>query len=136
MNSGKELGELLRSALPDVDTALSAYVESVPPEEQRDRQRVVQKALNYLNGQTFGRIDGDLEEDVLRCCGEALLHLLDVLESYREMEAKKGLNSETIGGWSRSYAAGADLRQNEESELRAVLWRALGWTDLLYRGWD
>lgn len=136
MNSGKELGELLRSALPDVDTALSAYVESVPPEEQRDRQRVVQKALNYLNGQTFGRIDAGLEEDVLRCCGEALLHLLDVLESYREMESKKGLNSETIGGWSRSYAAGADLRQNEESELRAVLWRALGWTDLLYRGWD
>lgn len=136
MSSVQELRALLTSRLPEVDSALEEYQDEGPEEEQSDREKVVQRALTYLNDQTFGRITEELEDDILRCCGEALLGLVDVLESYRGMEGKKGLNAETVGGWSRSYTAAADWQKSREQELRSALWRTLGGTGLLYRGWD
>lgn len=136
MTSAKELGELLRSTLSDVDTELSIYVEDAPAEEQRGREMAVQRALNYLNDQTFGRIDADMDEAVLSTCGAAWLALVDVLEGYRGAESKRGINSETVGGWSRSYAGADALEKSREKELQSTLRRYLGHTGLLYRGCD
>lgn len=94
------------------------------------------KAAAILNDRTFGRISPELEDTILEECIDAVKELTQVLLNTEKLRDNKGVRSETLGGWSRSYASDEENKRAEAAEIEAVLDRHLGLTGLLYRGYD
>lgn len=84
---------------------------------------------SYLSMMTFGRSEKPQEEAVglrLRSCREELLDFLVQQRCCPEA------SSESVADWSRTVAHPS--AQSEEGKMRAIVYRWLGTTGLLYCG--
>lgn len=91
------------------------------------------KAAAWMDAHTFGRLAGVEDEDTLTLAGGALSELTTIMVEQDERRTRGRVSSETVGGWSRSYAGS---QQTDERERTACLTAWLGGTGLLYRGCD
>lgn len=85
-------------------------------------------AAAWLDAVTFGRVSDDLDEQTINACRMAVCAAAEVLSNEREGGA---ITAETVGKWSRSYAA------DDRSRSRKLYDAAFAWlanAGLLYRG--
>lgn len=117
---------------------------------EEDYPRLAVRASSYLDYITAGKAakNADLDAIKMACCA--------LVEAYADIEAARAaatksldalqtsgaeLQSQTVGGWSRSYRSGTDVASGAlataaeaEKSLYAVASRYLLTTGLLYRG--
>lgn len=95
--------------------------------------RYVRDASKYIDNVTFGRINGDVTEDVkMACCAVAE-------EMYAQnvsgANAVSGKASESIGDYSVSYSGmSADREKILSARLYSAVLKWLDGTNLMYRG--
>ena len=85
-------------------------------------------ASAWLDAVTFGRVQDDLDEQTLHACRMAVCAAAEVFSQEQEGGT---LTGETVGKWSRSYAADTRSRGRKLYDA-ASAWLAN--TGLLYRG--
>lgn len=132
----------------DYDFYLNEYLgQSI---QEPDFRRLALHASQYLDYITQGRAERNTELEPLKMCCCALAEQYQNIET-AEALAQKSLaagaadgaevQSETVGGWSRSYRSGGDSAQaaaqaaaEGRSTLLETARRYLANTGLLYRG--
>ena len=95
-------------------------------------KRLARKASAFLDSVTFYNIDDTwAADDRVRdaCCA-----VIDTLQEYADCFEKRGINSETIGSESVSYASDRDSRTALRTDMTEAARQYLGDTGLLYRG--
>lgn len=134
-------------AYADYDYYAGTYLGTA---SEDDFPRLAVRASSYLDYITSGKAakNADLDAVKMACCA--------LVDAYSDIEAAKAaasksldalqangaeLQSQTVGGWSRSYRSGADVASGAlttaaeaEKGLYAVASRYLLATGLLYRG--
>lgn len=89
-------------------------------------ERLSERASEYLDSITFGRITEDPTMEVrLACCA--------VAEELLRQEDGGMVSSESVGSWHRTYSTGDS---DPDRRLYTTASQYLGRTGLLYRGWD
>lgn len=87
------------------------------------------KSSEYINWQTFGRLENgvpkEYDEKVKKCC-------CALAESEYRFEQNSDISSEKNGSYSVTYAKKSDSSQNAEKNRIIAMY--LGNTGLLYRG--
>lgn len=90
-------------------------------------KRLVIEASEYINSRTFGRIDPDKVHDKVKY---TTCLIIENLESKYSQENGKNLKSESVEGWSRTYATPEEIRFEIEQKnyeiLREYLWDVIG----------
>lgn len=132
----------------DYDYYANSYFGRSIPED--DFPRLALRGSQYIDYITQGKAEAQAElAEVKMCCCE-------LAEQYQTIDAAKTLaqkslsagaadgaevQSETVGGWSRSYRSGGDSAQSAaqaeeawKAALRSIAQRHLARTGLLYRG--
>ena len=90
------------------------------------------EASLIIDHYTFGNIDPEkIPETVKMCCCELAENLFS--ES-KMMSENAGIQSESVGGWSRSYTDKNQIRTFFRMEERRIIFKWLANTGLLYRG--
>ena len=99
---------------------------------------LVVEASSFINHETFGRIDvNNIPEEVKM----ATSLIIDKLNTKQEkLEECENLKSESIEGWSKTYATPEEVEQKYSSEINEILnqylWNVIGkdGKPLLYKG--
>lgn len=90
-------------------------------------KRLVIEASEYINQRTFGRIDPDKVHEKVKY---ATCLIIENLESKYSQGDGKNLKSESVEGWSRTYATPEEIRFEIEQKnyeiLREYLWDVIG----------
>ena len=91
------------------------------------------KATQFIKMYTWDNVDeNDIPECVKMCCCE----LIGYIASNDEKQASfdTGVRSESVGGWSRTYADASELQEGNRAQLKHCVYEWLTGTGLLYRG--
>ena len=108
--------------------------KSVP----NDFKKLVIEASTFINSRTFGRIDKDNVPDEVKFVTCLIIDNLALKES-KKSEAIN-LKSESLEGWSRTYATPLEIERDFEHKnselLNQYLWNVIGkdGNPLLYTG--
>ncbi|WP_312072021.1 hypothetical protein [Anaerotignum propionicum] len=109
------------------DYYTSGYLGKSIPEA--DFERLSERASEYIDHVTFGRAqDYDDTTELLKkaCCA--------VAEAYQLNEQGGSVVAETVGKFTRNYAAGVSTMPTESQRLYTAINRYLGRTGRLYLG--
>lgn len=103
-----------------------------------DFNNLVIKASNYINRQTFGRIDEDNIPEQVQYVTCLIINLIDEKET--KLSEIRNLKSQNIEGWSESYSTPEEIKKDYSEKMQTTLstylWNVIG-TDgnpLLYCG--
>lgn len=115
------------------------YVELLGSESIPDNfDNLVIKASNYINHQTYGRIDKNNIPEQVKYVTCLIIDLVN--EEETKISEIGSLKSQNIEGWSESYATPEEIKTDysnkKQSTLKEYLWNVIG-TDgnpLLYCG--
>ena len=94
------------------------YKELLGVDAPSDFTKLVIDASYYINQKTFGRLTGEIPEEVKYACA-----LIVELESEHETLLSKiaGLKSQNIEGWSETYSTPEELEQDFENKKLNIL---------------
>ena len=108
--------------------------ESIPD----NFNNLVIQASNYINYQTFGRIDENKIPEQVKYVTCLIINLIE--EQNKKLSEVGSLKSQNIEGWSESYATPEEIKKDYSQKMQTILsenlWNVIG-TDglpLLYRG--
>lgn len=108
--------------------------ESIPD----NFNNLVIQASNYINYQTFGRIDENKIPEQVKYVTCLIINLIE--EQNKKLSEIGSLKSQNIEGWSESYATPEEIKKDYSQKMQTILsenlWNVIG-TDglpLLYRG--
>lgn len=90
-----------------------------------------ERATEYLNSVTFGRID-DITDNIKRCCC-ALAEQINLDNNYQN---GKIVSSEKNGNYSVSYAISSNVATEHYRRMFSICLQYLGSSGLMYRGVD
>lgn len=99
---------------------------------------LVIEASNYINRQTFGRIDKNNIPEQVQYVTCLIINLINEQET--KLNEIGNLKSQNIEGWSESYATPEEIKQDyndkKQSTLKEHLWNVMGkdGNPLLYCG--
>jgi len=86
------------------------------------------EASNYINRQTFGRIDENNIPKQVKYVTCLIVNLLNEQET--KLSEISNLKSENIEGWSKSYATPEEIKkdysQKMQTTLSTYLWNVIG----------
>lgn len=88
-----------------------------------------EKATDYINSATFGRIS-EATDTIKRCCcalAETILYKSD-------LDSGKVIESEKNGSYSVTYAKNTSTDSAYQKRLKSICLKYLGNTGLMYRG--
>lgn len=90
------------------------------------------EASLIIDHYTFGNIDPEnIPQTVKMCCCELAENLFS--ES-KMMSENSGIQSESVGGWSRNYISKSEILTSSKAEQKQIIFKWLANTGLLYRG--
>ena len=90
------------------------------------------EASLIIDHYTFGNIDPEnIPQTVKMCCCERAENLFS--ES-KMMSENSGIQSESVGGWSRNYISKSEILTSSKAEQKQIIFKWLANTGLLYRG--
>ena len=108
--------------------------ESIPD----NFNNLVIQASNYINYQTFGRIDENNIPEQVKYVTCLIINLIE--EQNKKLSEVGSLKSQNIEGWSENYATPEEIKKDYSQKMQTILsenlWSVIG-TDglpLLYRG--
>lgn len=97
-----------------------------------DYEYFFREASLLIDRYTFGNIDPEnVPEAVKMCCCELAENLFSENKSMTE---NVGIQSESVGGWSRNYTSKSEIQIHFKSEQKHIIFKWLTDTGLLYRG--
>lgn len=108
-------------------------VQSVPS----NFERLIIEASEYINGKTFGRID---ENNIPEKVKFVTCLIVNNLNDKENQKSQVNLKSESLEGWSRTYATPLEVERDFEVKNREILnqylWNVIGkdGNPLLYTG--
>ena len=108
-------------------------VQSVPS----NFERLIIEASEYINGKTFGRID---ENNIPEKVKFVTCLIINNLNDKENQKSQVNLKSESLEGWSRTYATPLEVERDFEVKNREILnqylWNVIGkdGNPLLYTG--
>lgn len=108
-------------------------VQSVPS----NFERLIIEASEYINAKTFGRIDENNIPEKVKFVTCLIINNLDEKENQK---SQVNLKSESLEGWSRTYATPLEVERDFEVKNREILnqylWNVIGkdGNPLLYTG--
>ncbi|MEG0282636.1 MAG: hypothetical protein RR500_03995 [Bacilli bacterium] len=100
--------------------------------------KLVIEASNYINVQTFGRVDPNNIQEQVKYVTCLIIDL--IYRRNKELEEIGTLKSQSIEGWSEAYATPDEIRNKYENEMCGTLKiylsgvTAADGQSLLYRG--
>lgn len=90
------------------------------------------EASLIIDRYTFGNINSEnIPQAVKMCCCELAENLFSENKSLTE---NAGIQSESVGGWSRNYTSKSEILTNSKAEQKRIIYKWLADTGLLYRG--
>lgn len=117
------------------------YGRAVPA---ADYPRLALRGSQYIDYITRGRAAANADLEAVRMCCCALVeryHLIDAAQQARAESLSDEyveLQSESVGGWSRSFGSTADMAdavaRSAQEEIAGIVRQYLANTGLLYRG--
>lgn len=113
----------------DYDYYLNDYLHGGDAMSKGDFDFFAVRASKVIERHTFSRIE-EVTEAIKSCCCE----LAECLQSEHSADSQSGKTSESVGGYSVSYASATDRRRESQQEYSRILHLWLGNTGLLYRG--
>ena len=108
-------------------------VQSVPS----NFERLIIEASEYINGKTFGRID---ENNIPEKVKFVTCLIINNLNDKENQKSQVNVKSESLEGWSRTYATPLEVERDFEVKNREILsqylWNVMGkdGNPLLYTG--
>ena len=108
-------------------------VQSVPS----NFERLIIEASEYINAKTFGRID---ENNIPEKVKFVTCLIVNNLNDKENQKSQVNLKSESLEGWSRTYATPLEVERDIEVKNREILnqylWNVIGkdGNPLLYTG--
>ena len=97
-----------------------------------DYEYFLREASLLIDRYTFGNIDPENVPEVVKmCCCELAENLSS---SNKSMTENVGIQSESVGGWSRNYTGKSEILTHFKSEQKRIIFKWLADTGLLYRG--
>ena len=108
-------------------------VQSVPS----NFERLIIEASEYINGKTFGRID---ENNIPEKVKFVTCLIINNLNDKENQKSQVNVKSESLEGWSRTYATPLEVERDFEVKNREILnqylWNVIGkdGNPLLYTG--
>ena len=120
--------------ITDVDYKELLGVDSIPD----NFNKLVIEASNYINRQTFGRIDKNNIPKQVKFVTCLIIDLLDEQET--KLSEIGNLKSQNIEGWSETYSTPEEIKKDYSQKMQSVLsdnlWDVIGIDGnlLLYRG--
>lgn len=108
-------------------------VQSVPS----NFERLIIEASEYINAKTFGRID---ENNIPEKVKFVTCLIVNNLNEKENQKSQVNLKSESLEGWSRTYATPLEVERDFEVKNREILsqylWNVIGkdGNPLLYTG--
>lgn len=97
-----------------------------------DYEYFFREASLIIDRCTFGNIDPqNVLQAVKMCCCELAENLFSENKSLTE---NSGIQSESVGGWSKTYTSKSEIRTNSIAEQKRIIYKWLADTGLLYRG--
>ncbi|MDE5834712.1 MAG: hypothetical protein K2H26_04245 [Ruminococcus sp.] len=90
------------------------------------------EASLLIDRYTCGNINSENVPQVVRmCCCELAENMFS---ENRSLTENSGIQSESVGGWSRNYTSKSEILTNFRSEQKCIIYKWLADTGLLYRG--